>query len=154
MLKVADRVQEITDAAGINNILLQGAVNGYRAMSEAFSTGDVVPYVISKGPQYEIGTGTLTAGTPWVLSRDTVSTSSNGNQKILVEAGMFVFVDSTSEFLAALVSEAGIVGALKTINGASLVGAGQNITLVTPEDLLVALGDIDAALDAINGAIV
>lgn len=102
MLKVADRVQETTNVAGFNNILLQGALGGYRSMSEAFNHGDQIPYVISKGINYEIGIGTLISGTPWELSRDTINVSSNGNQKIDVEAEMFIFVDSTAGFLEEL----------------------------------------------------
>lgn len=105
MLKVADRVRETTNAAGTGNILLQGALGGYRTAASAFTTGDQIPYVISKGNDYEIGEGTLTSGTPWSLSRDVIKSSSNNNEKINVTLGMIVFVDATKSYLDSFKSD-------------------------------------------------
>lgn len=115
MLTIADRVQEFTNAAGSGNILLQGAVPGFRTFSTAVSSTSQVPYVISKGAIYEVGIGTVTSGSPWILTRNTVEMSSNSNQLINVEAGMFVFIDITTSFVNSVIGD--ISSTLDTING-------------------------------------
>lgn len=97
-LKIADRVMETTNPAGVGSIILQGPVGGYRAFSDAFIDGDQVPYVISQNTQYEIGSGTLTAGASWTLTRDIIYTSSNGGAALNVTSGMLIFVDATKAY--------------------------------------------------------
>ena len=88
MPKLFDRVQETTTTTtGTGAINMGGAVAGYRAFSDAFSTGDVTYYCIAGATEWEVGIGALTSGAPWALSRDTVLASSNGGALVLFSAG-------------------------------------------------------------------
>lgn len=152
MLQIADRVQEITNAAGSGTILLQGAVQGFRSISSTITSGNQIPYVISKGLQYEIGFGTATSGSPWTVTRDTIHSSSNNNQKINVEAGMFIFIDTTKAFIDTLGS--GSVSGTLPFTWPSNVSATEVGYLdgVT-SNIQTQIGDISTALDLINGEV-
>ena len=97
-LKIADRIMETTNAAGLGDILLQGAFPGYKSFSSAFQTGDRIPYVISKGDIYEVGEGILLEGDPWTIIRDKINISSNSNNKINIVSGMRIFCDATKSY--------------------------------------------------------
>ena len=86
MALVKDRVMETTTTTGTGPVSMGGAKSGYRAFSSAFTTGDVVYYCIVGGAEWETGTGTLTTGTPWTLSRSPVA-SSNANAAVNFSAG-------------------------------------------------------------------
>jgi hypothetical protein len=86
MALVKDRVMETTTSTGTGTINLAGAKTGYRAFSDAFTTGDSVYYAIVGGAEWEVGTGTVTTGSPWTLSRTPVS-SSNANALVSFAAG-------------------------------------------------------------------
>lgn len=84
----ADRVNETTTTTGTGTISLDGgAFVGHRRYSDAFTTGTVVAYCINGGVEWEAGYGTLTSGSPWTLSRDTVLSSSNGGAAVSFSAG-------------------------------------------------------------------
>ena len=68
----ASWVRETTSTTGTGTINLGGAASGFLAFSDAFVSGDVVPYVIEDGNNRETGIGTLSSGLPWTLSRDQV----------------------------------------------------------------------------------
>ena len=74
-----DRVLETSVSTGTGAFNLNGPKSGYRSFSAAFTTGDTLYYCITDGVNFEVGIGTVTTGTPWTLSRDTVITSSNSN---------------------------------------------------------------------------
>lgn len=84
MPKIADRVEESTTSTGTGAVTLAGAAAGFQAFSAAFSVGDAIYYVISGGAEWEVGIGTLSAGS---LSRDTALSSSNGGGKVNFSAG-------------------------------------------------------------------
>jgi hypothetical protein len=89
MTSFSNRVQETTTTTGTGAISMGGAATGFQAFSAAFSTGNVVHYsIVGRGTgEWEVGTGTLTTGTPWTLTRNTVESSSNGNALVTFSAG-------------------------------------------------------------------
>jgi hypothetical protein len=90
---VADRVEELTSSTGTGTLNLSGTVrDGYQAFVDAFSNGDVVPYVLEEGTDWEVGIGTFTTGTPNTLSRTTVLASSNANAAVDFTAAPLAFV--------------------------------------------------------------
>ena len=91
MPKIGNRVKETTDTTGTGSLDLNGAPTGFRAFLEEFNSGDTAYYLIVDDPDnptaYEYGVGTVTAGTPDTLSRDTVEGSSNSGNKVSFLAG-------------------------------------------------------------------
>lgn len=89
--KFLNRVKETTDSTGTSTIDLNGAATGFRAFLDEANSGDSVYYLIVDDPAnptaYEYGIGTITAGTPDTLSRDTVEGSSNSGSKVSFLAG-------------------------------------------------------------------
>lgn len=83
----ADRVKETSTTTGTGTLTLDGAVSQFRAFSTAFTTGMVVQYAIvgQSGTEWEVGIGTLTGAT--TLTRDRVTSSSNGNALVNLSAG-------------------------------------------------------------------
>lgn len=90
---VQDAVVENANNPGTGDIHLAGAAPGsYVTFATRFSSGDKVFYGISdESTQREIGIGTFTAGTPNIISRDTVLSNTSGNTSKLNFAGL-VFV--------------------------------------------------------------
>ncbi len=69
----ASWVRQGTTTTGTGTITLNGTPDaGFIEFSDAFSDGDVVPYIIEDGANHEIGYGTLSSGTDWTLSRDVI----------------------------------------------------------------------------------
>lgn len=87
MPKLADRVKETTTTTGTGAISMEGAVTGFQAFSAAFATGDTVYYCIENGPDWEVGIGTLTSGTPWTMARTSIMASSNAGAAVNWAAG-------------------------------------------------------------------
>ncbi len=86
-MNIADRVQETTTTTGTGAVSMAGAVAGYQAFSAAFVTAAVIYYCIAGTTEWEVGIGTLTSGSPWTLSRDTVLASSNSGALVNFSAG-------------------------------------------------------------------
>ncbi len=84
---VADRVKETSTTTGTGDFTLAGAEDGFQAFSAAIGTGNSTFYCISdqSGTNFEVGVGTLTAGT--TFQRDAVLTSSNSNNLVNFGAG-------------------------------------------------------------------
>lgn len=91
----------------------QGTLNVGTAIGSNFCTpveagavtSDTVDYLITEGTDFEIGTGTLTSGTPWTLSRTTVHLSkiagAAGTLKMtLAGAAQVRLISSAAEFTA------------------------------------------------------
>jgi hypothetical protein len=87
MAELADRVYETTTSTGTGSISLGGAVTGYQTFVSGIGDGNSCAYVISDGTSWEVGVGTVTAGSPDTLSRDTVKASSNGGAAVDWGAG-------------------------------------------------------------------
>lgn len=77
VLRVADRVRETSTTAGTGSIALAGAVAGCRTFAQAMLVNDTCWYCMEMGASWEVGIGTLTAGT--TLARTTVLSNSLGS---------------------------------------------------------------------------
>jgi len=82
--QIADRVKETTTSTGTGTINLAGAVSQYISFVSGIGNGNQTYYCIENpaGPNWEVGIGTVTAGSPDTLSRDTVISSSNGGSLV------------------------------------------------------------------------
>ena len=84
-LVVKDRVQETTTTAGTGTLTLDGAVTGFQTFSSAIGNTNTTYYAISSnGSEFEVGIGTVGAGT---LARTTILASSNGGSVVTLSAG-------------------------------------------------------------------
>ena len=57
MIKVFDRIKELTTSTGLGNIQLEGAAYGYSPFSSVYASGDVLFYAIVHENNYEVGSG-------------------------------------------------------------------------------------------------
>ena len=83
---VADRVQENgTVATGTGSVNLSGAVNGYKTFVSGVGSTNSTYYAIYDPTAYnwEVGYGTVTAGSPNTLSRTTVLSNSSGTTSLI-----------------------------------------------------------------------
>lgn len=88
-LIVKDRVQETSATTGTGTFTLSGAVSGFQSFSSAIGNGNTTYYTIVNGSEWEIGIGTVGAGT---LSRDIVLDSSTGSAISFTAGTKAVFV--------------------------------------------------------------
>ncbi len=84
-----DRVKETTATTGTGTFDLDGAAVGFRGFVEAVGTAKDVPYGIwlVGTSEWEIGIGTVIAGSPDTLTRDHVLRSSNAGALVNFSAG-------------------------------------------------------------------
>jgi hypothetical protein len=75
-LIVKDRVQETSTTTGTGTFTLAGAVSGFATFSSAVGNGNTTYYAIVGGTEWEVGIGTVAAGT---LARTTLLASSTGS---------------------------------------------------------------------------
>lgn len=83
-LVVKDRVQETSTTTGTGTLTLDGAVTGYQTFSSAIGNTNTTYYAIQSGSEWEVGIGTVGAGT---LTRDTVLESSNSGSLVNLSSG-------------------------------------------------------------------
>lgn len=83
-LVVKDRVFETSTTTGTGTLTLGGAVTGYQTFSSAIGNGNTTYYAISLNGEWEVGVGTVGAGT---LTRDTVLESSNAGSLVNFSVG-------------------------------------------------------------------
>lgn len=83
-LVAKDRVQETSTTTGTGTLTLGGAVTGYQTFSSAIGNGNTCYYAIDGGAEWEVGLGTVGAGT---LARNTVLESSNSGSLVNLSAG-------------------------------------------------------------------
>lgn len=79
-LIVKDRVQETSSTTGTGTLTLSGAVSGFQTFSSTIGNGNTTYYTITDGVNWEVGIGTVAAGT---LSRDTVLSNSLGTTALI-----------------------------------------------------------------------
>jgi hypothetical protein len=82
-LIVKDRVQETSSTTGTGTLTLSGAVSGFQTFSSTIGNGNTTYYTITDGVNWEVGIGTVAAGT---LSRDTVLSNSLGTTALITFA--------------------------------------------------------------------
>jgi hypothetical protein len=75
-LIVKDRVQETSTTTGTGTFTLAGANSGFATFSSAVGNGNTTYYAIVGGTEWEVGIGTVGAGT---LARTTLLASSTGS---------------------------------------------------------------------------
>ena len=85
-LVLNDRVKETSTTTGTGTFTLAGAVTGFETFSTAIGNSNTTYYPISLqgGSEFEVGLGTVGAGT---LSRDTIISSSNSDNAVNFSAG-------------------------------------------------------------------
>jgi hypothetical protein len=83
-LVIADRVRETSTTTGTGTLTLAGAVPGFQTFSTAIGNTNTCYYTIVNGSQWEVGLGTVAAGT---LARTTVLKSSNAGSAVDFSAG-------------------------------------------------------------------
>ena len=83
---INDRVKETSTTTGTGAFTLDGATTGFETFSSAIGNSNVTYYTIhtQNGTQFEVGIGTVGAGT---LARDTVISSSNSDAAVTFTAG-------------------------------------------------------------------
>ncbi|KAA0579009.1 hypothetical protein FZ983_16935 [Azospirillum sp. B21] len=169
---VKDRVKQTTTTTGTGSVALSGTVSGFQTFAQAFSSGSVVYYCIADGTNWEVGTGTYTAGSPGSLSRDTILASSNsgaavswgvGTKDVFVTlpaaaVGLVSFPAVTTKTASATIalSEVGKLipcsGAITlTLPTAAAAGNGTPIVLKNVGTIVVAIGA--AGSDTVDGAV-
>jgi len=83
-LVVKDRVKETSTTTGTGTLTLAGAAVGFETFSSSIGNGNTTWYAIVGGSEWEVGLGTVAAGT---LARTTVLESSNSDNLVNFSAG-------------------------------------------------------------------
>jgi hypothetical protein len=83
-LVIADRVRETSTTTGTGTLTLGGAVSGFQTFSAAIGNTNTCYYTIVNGSEWEIGIGTVAAGS---LARTTILESSNADAIVNFSAG-------------------------------------------------------------------
>ena len=83
-LVLKDRVREQSTSTSTGSFTLTGAVTGFQSFSSAIGNGNTTYYTISDNTNWEVGIGTVSAGS---ISRDTVLASSNSGSLVNFPAG-------------------------------------------------------------------
>lgn len=81
-LQIADRVLETTTTQGTGTLNLLGPVTGFQGFLDGVADGSLVPYSCEDDTNWEVGIGTVGAGTPDTLARTTVLASSNAGSPV------------------------------------------------------------------------
>ena len=99
MVTLVNRAKVATATTGTGTITLGSAESGYQSFADAGVVDtDVVRYVIENGTDWEIGTGTYSAGT---LTR-TVLESSNADAALNLTGSAVVYVSAVAEDIPSL----------------------------------------------------
>ena len=101
-LIVNNRVKETTTTTGTGTLDLGGASTGFQSFVDGIGTGNTTYYTIVGGASWEVGFGTVTAGSPNTLSRTTILESSNADAAVNFAAG-------TKDVFCTLPAEKGLV---------------------------------------------
>ena len=82
-LVINDRVKETSTTTGTGTFSLAGAATGFETFVSGVGTGNTTYYsiVLDGTNEFEVGIGTVTDASPDTLSRDTVISSSNSDNK-------------------------------------------------------------------------
>jgi hypothetical protein len=123
-LVIADRVRETSTTTGTGTLTLDGAVTGFRTFSSAIGDTNTCYYTITLGSDWEVGVGTVGAGT---LARTTILKSSNSNNAVNFGAGTKDVFATYAADRAVFKNESGNVNALGTIS--SGVWNGTEVTV-------------------------
>ena len=88
-LVINDRVKETSTTTGTGTFSLAGAETGFETFVAGVGTGNTTYYsiVLDGTNEFEVGIGTVTDASPDTLSRDTVISSSNSDNKVDFASG-------------------------------------------------------------------
>ena len=88
-LIINDRVKETSTTTGTGTFSLAGATTGFETFVSGVGTGNTTYYsiVLDGTNEFEVGVGTVTDASPDTLSRDTVISSSNSDNKVDFSSG-------------------------------------------------------------------
>ena len=89
-LVISDRVKETSITSGTGSVTLAGAFGGFQSFLAAVGNGNQTYYTIENDTRWEVGIGTYTTDGN-TLSRDTVLSSSNSDDKISLDGVSVVF---------------------------------------------------------------
>lgn len=151
-LVIADRVVETSTTTGTGTLNLAGAVTGAQSFVAGVGDGNTTYYVIEDGTDWEVGIGTVTAGSPDTLSRDTVYQSSNsdaavnwgsGTRNVFVALPANKILTNKIDDLTAFASIAA-QGDLVPVYDVSA----NELKYLTVRNLFATIGDISAFNDA------
>lgn len=114
---LADRVQETTTTIGTGTISLGGPVAQFQSFLSGVGNGNQTYYCLVNGNSWEVGIGTVTAGSPNTLSRTTILASSNSGSTISLSGTSTVFGDAPAALLSILAN--GTTGSGEVVLAAS-----------------------------------
>jgi chitodextrinase len=83
-MKFIDLAKEFSTTVGLNDIVLAGVVGAGFQTFAGYSVGEIVPYKMGMGAEWECGEGVKTANG---IARTTITSSSNANAKVPFSAG-------------------------------------------------------------------
>jgi hypothetical protein len=94
MLRLYDRVKQLTVTSGSGSLTIGTSVPGFNVFSDFYNTGDLTYYVIEDldNNEFEVGIGTYSGA---FLTRDSVLTSSNSGNLVNLEGNSNTFVFAT-----------------------------------------------------------
>ena len=79
MIKLFDRIKEISHSTGTGVFNLDGAAAGFSAFNTVYSNGDVLFYAITDGTRYEVGSGVYSSNQ---LTQRYPFSSTNSNNRV------------------------------------------------------------------------
>lgn len=141
-LIVKDRVQETSSTTGTGTLTLSGAVSGFATFSSAIGNGNTTYYSIVNGAEWEVGIGTVAAGT---LSRDTVLSNSLGTTALITFAA-----GTKNVFVTYPANKAVTIDGVQTLTNKTLTSP----TLTTPVLGTPASGTLTNCTGLPNGGLV
>lgn len=77
MIKLYDRIKELSYVIGTSNITLAGSTRGFSTFSSCYSNNDILFYGITDGTQYELGSGIYISSSNEIRRFPVRSTNSN-----------------------------------------------------------------------------
>ncbi|MGH6646201.1 beta strand repeat-containing protein [Aquabacterium sp.] len=151
MAAYADRIRENTITSGTGTYTLAGPVQGFRAFSDALTTGAVVTYCVDDGNNWEVGEGTFTIGTPSTITRTTILSSSNSNAAVSWSVGTkSIFLTASATRLVTTDKANTMTGVLTLPSNGLIVGTNQ--LLVSGGKVGIGTSTLPFALNLASGA--
>jgi hypothetical protein len=146
-LVVKDRVRETSTTLGTGTFTLAGAVTGFQTFSAAIGNTNTTYYTITNGSEWEVGIGTVGAGT---LARTTVLASSNAGSLVTFTAGTKDVFCSYPAVKSVTTDAIGTI-ASQNSNNVSITGGSVAVTANPTTSLEVATKQyVDAAVTGLH----
>lgn len=98
----SDRVKETTATTGTGTVSLAGAATQFQSFVAGIGNGNRCDYCLlsGNGSDWEVGSGTVTSGSPSTLSRDVIFASSNSGSAISLVGTSTVFCTNSAKQIA------------------------------------------------------